>query len=120
MTEQITKLSQLNWAAWIVGIWGALVSGLTASIAVGAIDPGDFNLHTRKLYAMFLVPAVVSIGKYLYLHTMPDPLPQATIANVKTVTTITPTDPDQPATKVTTSTPVTGPALVPDVQKEKP
>jgi hypothetical protein len=109
MTEQITKLSQLNWTGWMLGLWGALISGVTSATTVGVIDPADFNFHDKKLYMLFAIPAGVSFIKFLALHPAPDPLPQEVVANVKTTTTITPVDSNVPETKITSSTPITGP-----------
>ena len=76
---------RLDWGAWVMGIWGAAVSGGAGAVSAGfgtmVMDPKDFNLgaggshHLFELMGIcFGFSAFISLMKYLQTHPAPDPL----------------------------------------------
>lgn len=88
MLAALRTAANLDWSGWLLGIWGATISGGAGAISSGfgtmIVDPDHFNigqggLH-RVLYVMgvtFGFSAVISLAKYLQLHPTPDQLQQA-------------------------------------------
>lgn len=76
---------RLDLAGWLLGIWGAAISGgaASASAALGTIvlDKKDANAHHLLAIAAicFGLPAVVSMMKYLALHPAPTYVPVALV-----------------------------------------
>lgn len=79
--QLLTVASRLDWAGWLRGLVGAFVSGGAAAIGGGTgvslVDPDHFNVsHPGHLIEVmgiaFLTSAVISLGKYLQTHPIPD------------------------------------------------
>jgi len=79
-TTTVSPLTQLGY--WTAGIVGSIISGGAGALSGGMgsmiVDPKDFNIHeglhkVLQLAAITaLMPAVVSLAKYLNLHPIPD------------------------------------------------
>lgn len=119
MNSPIMTAQRLDWRGWWFGIWSAAVSGgagsASAALSTMIVDPDHFNIHAglgrleEIMVAAFVIPAFVSLMKFLATHPIPDPAPQQVAANVEITQKIIPTDPTQPATITKTTTPVIGP-----------
>ena len=78
--------SKLDWAGWLRGFFGALISGGAGAVGSGfgsiIVDPKDFNVlqgglvHTLALMGVtFAFSAIISLAKFLQSHPVPDPEP---------------------------------------------
>ena len=107
-------LSDLDWSAWILGLWAAVIGGgstaASGAIAVISVDPKDFNLETTKFWkvtaTMFAIGAATNFLSYLKQNPAP-----TIISKASSTTTLTGTGAGQvlhvESTKET-STPVKG------------
>lgn len=71
--------TKLDWSGWARGLVGAFISGgagaIGASIGVTTLDPSHDIAGTRLLGVIgiaFLTSGIVSLGKYLQQHPVPD------------------------------------------------
>ena len=68
-----------NWQLWVKGIISALISGGVTGISMMALDPAAFNLsNLKKLGALFLVSAIVSVCNYLKQSPIPPTVDEIT------------------------------------------
>lgn len=84
MIVALTTAKKLNWTGWILGIWGAAISGGAGAVSAGfgtmIIDPKDFNVasgfhHLFELMGVcFAFSAFISLMKFLQTHPVPDPI----------------------------------------------
>lgn len=51
---------------WTTGVIGAIISGGASGLTGFAV-----GVTTRQLVALTLIPALVSLGKYLKMHPLP-------------------------------------------------
>ncbi|MGH9727502.1 MAG: hypothetical protein ACRD4V_02785 [Candidatus Acidiferrales bacterium] len=85
MKTMIATAQRLDWRDWILGIWGALVSGGAGAIGGGfgamVADPShDFTVGTpggvRHLILVmaitFLFSGITSLAKFLQIHPTPE------------------------------------------------
>jgi hypothetical protein len=80
-------INRFDWGSWLYGIFagfigggaGAVVSGVTVSVA----DPDHFNPTTGKFYALvgFVFIASGTLNAFAYLHQ--NPLPKEIDAKLK-------------------------------------
>ena len=81
----VATAQKLDWRGWILGVWGALVSGGAGAIGGGfgamVADPShDFTvgapggIHHLLLVmgVAFLFSGIVSLAKFLQIHPVPD------------------------------------------------
>lgn len=66
MINAVTVAQSLDWKGWLEGAVGATVSGSAVVLSGYAI-----GVSWKKVGAMALVSAVVSLGKYLQQHPIP-------------------------------------------------
>lgn len=80
--QMLTTAAKLDWSSWLLGIFGALVSGgagavagMLGVIAVNASDPDHAALNLSHLLESagisFAVCGIFSLAKYLQLHPVP-------------------------------------------------
>ncbi len=94
----------LDFSEWVRGLMAAFISGgasaITGGFTVTQMDPKDYNIYGRKLYAlmgtMFLINGV--IGAAMFLRTKPVPDHKV----VKTTVQETTVEPGVPPVKVKT------------------
>jgi hypothetical protein len=78
----ISVAQSLDWKGWLLGLWGAFISGGAAAVGGGfgtmVIDPEHFNILQGGLRHLGLVMAVcfafsgaISLMKFLQLHPVP-------------------------------------------------
>jgi len=80
MIRALTVANTLNIGAWVRGVLSAGISGgasaITGGLVVSGLEPENFNFHAGKFWelvgSLFMVNAVVSIGKFLQNHPLPD------------------------------------------------
>src|ERR1039457_2324125 len=97
--QMLTTASKLDWAGWLLGIFGACISGGAGAIGGGfgavIVDPShDFTpgqggtYHLLMLMGVaFLFSGIISLAKYLQTH----PVPDIVTTEVKQTTTLTQT-----------------------------
>jgi hypothetical protein len=87
MITALATAQKLNWQGWLLGIWGAVVSGGAGAVASGfgtmVVDPDHFNVSQggfhHLLYVMgicFGFSSIISLAKFLQTHPSPDPIAQ--------------------------------------------
>lgn len=94
MIVALKTASSLDWSGWVLGIWGAAVSGGAGAVSAGfgtmVMDPKDFNLgnggghHLMELMGIcFGFSAFISLMKFLQMHPAPDAMTINTTGTVK-------------------------------------
>lgn len=88
MIAAVSTAKTLDWGGWLLGAWGALISGgagaISSGFGVGLVDPDHFNLTGGGFHRMlavmavtFLFSAIVSLAKFLQTHPVPQPVSAA-------------------------------------------
>ena len=72
MIRAFQNISNYDFGTWIMGIIGAIISGGATGLTAIAI-----GVTWQKTLILVGVNAGVSLGKFLQIHAMPDPLQQA-------------------------------------------
>lgn len=81
----MASAGRLDWDGWLLGIWGAVISGGAGAVASGfgtmIIDPDHFNVfqggfkHMLSVMGVvFAFSAIISLAKYLQTKPVPDRL----------------------------------------------
>lgn len=63
----------MAWRLWVRGLVAAVISGVSNSVVLMAIDPLDFNLETGLVKLGKVAAASGIVGLFLYLKQHPDP-----------------------------------------------
>jgi hypothetical protein len=79
MLAVVTAVQRLDWAGWVRGFVGAIVSGGAGAVASGfgasMADPAhDINIF-KVMGFTFIISGVVSLAKYLQTAPVPEPKP---------------------------------------------
>ena len=64
----------MTWKQWLIGLFGAFISGLATAIATTIVDPSTFNFSGPGLVELAKVTmavGIVSIAKYILQNKVP-------------------------------------------------
>lgn len=111
--QMFKTAKRLDWPGWLLGVFGALISGGASAIAGGfgaiVIDPShDFTPgmggthHLLELMGVaFMFSGMISLAKFLQTHPVPDIITvettQTTTVSQKTEVKTTPSEATPPA-----------------------
>jgi hypothetical protein len=82
MLTMVATGKRLDWDSWLLGIWGAVISGGAGAVASGfgtmVVDPDHFNVLQGGFKHMLVVmgvvfafSALISLAKFLQLTPVP-------------------------------------------------
>jgi hypothetical protein len=81
MVNAVTTAQRLDWAGWLRGAIGALISGGAASVSSGVAANMLDKQHDLNILALmgttFVISGVVSLMKFLQMEPVPAPVDSA-------------------------------------------